>query len=169
MRKSNKLPTLELVLERRYFKNTYTIGRMFVEGMDFSDTLEDKDRGLTQDMPTTEIYKKKVYGKTAIPYGRYEVVLSVSPAIKKKNREWAKKYDWLVPEVKNVPGYSGIRIHPGTTCEDTDGCLLPGENKAVGKVLNSREAYYALMDYYLMPAHKAGQKMYITITKRKEA
>ena len=160
----NELPELNLTLERRYFKTTYCIGRLFVEGMEFSDMLEDKDRGLTSDMPTSEIYKAKVYGKTAIPYGRYEIRLTKSP--KFANRSWSKDYDGLVPELIDVPGFSSIRMHPGTTCEDTDGCPLPGMNKAVGKVLESQKAYKDLMDYYLMPAHKAGQKMYITIKKR---
>lgn len=155
---------LELAIERRYFKPTYTIGRLLVEGMEFSDVLEDKDRGLTSDMPTTEIYKHKVYGSTAIPYGRYELCLSVSP--KFKNRGWAEKYDGLVPEILGVPGFANIRLHPGTTCADTDGCPLPGMNKAVGKVLESQQAFFDLMDYYLMPARQAGQKIWMTIKKR---
>ena len=161
----NELPELNLYSERRWFKNTYCISRLSVEGMDFSDVLEDKDRGLTSDMSTAEIYKKKVYGGTAIPYGRYEIRLTKSP--KFSNREWAKEFDGLVPELVDVPGFVSIRIHPGTTCNDTDGCLLPGMNKAVGKVLDSRKAYHDLMEYYLMPAHKAGQKMFITIAKKK--
>ena len=160
----SSLPELNLVSERRWFKNTYCISRLFVEGMEFSAVLEDKDRGLTSDMGTAEIYKKKVYGKTAIPYGRYEIRLTKSP--KFASREWAKEFGGLVPELMAVPGFVSIRIHPGTTCEDTDGCLLPGMNKAVGKVLESRRAYSDLMTYYLMPAHTAGQKMFIEITKK---
>ncbi len=158
------IPDLNLTLERRYFKTTYCIGRWFVEGMEFSDSLEDKDRGLTQDMPTEQIYLQKVYGKTAIPYGRYEIKLTMSP--KFSSRDWAQEFGGLVPELINVPGFVSIRIHPGTTCEDTDGCLLPGMNKAVGKVLESRKAYADLMRYYFVPAHEAGQRMFITITKR---
>lgn len=160
----SSLPELNLVSERRWFKNTYCISRLFVEGMEFSDVLEDKDRGLTSDMGTAEIYKKKVYGKTAIPYGRYEIRLTKSP--KFSSREWAKEFGGLVPELMDVPGFVSIQIHPGTTCEDTDGCLLPGMNKAVGKVLESRRAYSDLMTYYLMPAHTAGQKMFIEIIKK---
>lgn len=158
------LPELNLHSERRYFKNTYCISRLFVEGMEFSDILEDKDRGLTQDMSTAEIYKKKVYGGTAIPYGRYEIRLTKSP--KFSNRDWAKEFEGLVPELIDVPGFVSIRMHPGTTSNDTEGCLLPGMNKQVGKVLESRQAYHDLMKYYLYPSHKAGQKMYINITKR---
>ena len=155
---------LELKIERRYFKHTYCIGRFFVDGMEFSDVLEDKDRGLSQDMSTVAIYKKKVYGQTAIPTGRYEVRLSVSP--KFANREWGKRYGGLVPEILNVPGFDGIRIHPGSNSASTSGCPLVGENRIVGALVNSQRAYYDLMDYYLLPAHQRGQKMFITITKR---
>lgn len=160
----SRLPTLELVLERRYFKPTYTIGRWLVEGMELCDSLEDKDRGLTQEMSSSEIYKTKVYGSTCIPYGRYEIVLSQSPKLSGKT--YGKKYGGLVPEVLNVPGFTGIRIHPGNSPADTLGCLLPGENKQVGKLLNSTQAYYDLMDYYLVPAYKRGQRIFITITKK---
>lgn len=155
---------LELTIERRYFKHTYCIGRFFVDGMEFSDVLEDKDRGLSQDMSTVAIYKKKVYGQTAIPTGRYEVRLSVSP--KFANREWCKRYGGLVPEILNVPGFDGIRIHPGSNSASTSGCPLVGENRIVGGLVNSQQAFFDLMDYYLMPAHQRGQKMFITITKR---
>ena len=155
---------LELIEERRYFKPTYTIGRLLIEGMEFCDTLEDKDRGLTFDMPTAEIYKRKVYGQTAIPYGRYEIKLTVSP--KFKNRSWAAKYGGLVPEITGVPAFVGIRIHPGTNSASTDGCPLVGENKIVGGLVNSQQAYDDLMKYYLMPAHQRGQKIFITIKKR---
>ena len=158
------IPDLNIKIERRYFKTTYCIGRLSVEGMELCDSLEDKDRGLTQDMPTGKIYLQKVYGSTAIPTGRYEIKLTFSP--KFASREWGKKYNGLVPEILNVPGFVGIRIHPGTNSSSTSGCPLVGENKAVGKVLNSVDAYYALMDYYLMPAHNAGQRIYITITKK---
>ena len=154
--------TLELTIERRYFKPTYCIGKLFVEGMPLCDTLEDKDRGLTQDMPTAEIYKKKTYGQTAIPYGRYEVRLTYSP--KFANREWGKRYGGLVPEILNVPGFDGIRIHPGSNSASTSGCPLVGENRIVGALVNSQRAYYDLMDYYLLPAYKYGQRIYITIS-----
>ena len=155
--------TLELTIERRYFKSTYCIGKLLVEGMPLSDTLEDKDRGLTSDMPTAEIYKKKTYGQTAIPYGRYEVRLTYSP--KYATRPWAAKYKGLIPEIMEVPGFSNVRLHVGNSSADTSGCPLCGENKVVGRLVNSTQAFYDLMDYYLVPAHEAGQKIYITIKK----
>ncbi len=155
--------TLELTIERKYFKPTYCIGRFYVEGMYLCDTLEDKDRGLTSEMSTVDIYKKKVYGKTAIPCGRYEVKLTKSP--KFSSRSWAKQFGGLVPEILDVPAFVAIRIHPGTNCADTDGCPLVGMNKAVGKVLESQKAYADLMEYYLVPAHNRGQRIFITIKK----
>jgi len=155
---------LELTIERRYFKPTYTIGKLLVEGMPLCDVLEDKDRDLTSDMPTTEIYKRKTYGQTAIPTGRYEVKLSYSP--KYATRPWAAKYKGFIPEILEVPGFSNVRLHVGNSSADTSGCPLCGENKVVGRLDNSTQAFYDLMDYYLMPAHERGQKMYITITKK---
>ena len=153
---------MELKVKRLYPKPTYTIGWFLVEGLRFSDSLEDKDRGLTQDMPTTEIYKKKVYGQTAIPKGRYRVNLdTVSP--KFKNRSWAAKYGGRVPWIEGVPGFDRILIHPGTTPNDTAGCILIGENKQKGKVLNSQRAYFDLMDFYLEPARARKEEVWITI------
>ena len=152
---------LELTLTRRYRCATYTIGRMQVGSVVTSDTLEDKDRGLTSDMSLAAIKLRKVFGKTAIPTGRYELRLTYSPRF--SNRGWAKKYGGLVPELIGVKGFVGARIHPGNKPEDTDGCPLVGENKVKGKVINSVAKYYELMDNYLMPAHRRGTKMYITI------
>lgn len=155
---------LELTIERRWFKHTYCIGRLSVEGIELCDTLEDKDRELTKEMGSAKVYLKKVYGSTAIPTGRYEVKLSVSP--KFKTRSWAARYGGLVPEVLDVPGFSGIRLHPGSNCSETYGCPLVGENRVVGGLVHSQQAFFDLMDYYLMPAHQAGQKIYLTIKKR---
>lgn len=152
---------VELVIERRYFKPTYTIGYWYANGTRRWNALEDKDRGLTQDMPTYELYKKKTYGATAIPRGRYRVRLSYSP--KFASREWGKKYGGLVPEVLEVPAFVGIRIHPGTDCNSTSGCPLIGWNTIKGKLTSSVKSYYELMDEYLMPAHKRGEEIWLTI------
>lgn len=154
---------MELTIERKYPKPTYTIGKLLVEGMPLCDVLEDKDRDLTSGMPTTEIYKRKTYGQTAIPYGRYEVRLTYSP--KYATRPWAAKYKGLIPEIMEVPGFSNVRLHVGNSSADTSGCPLCGENKVVGRLVNSTQAFYDLMDYYLLPAHEAGQRMFITITR----
>lgn len=124
---------LDITLERIANRPTYCIGRLYVNGVYFSDTLEDVDRGLDDTMSEQEILSKKVYGQTAIPTGIYRVILNYSP-----------KYKKVMPLLLNVKGYSGIRIHSGNTDKDTLGCILVGENKVVGKVINSRAKYEAL-------------------------
>lgn len=94
----------------------------------FCDTLEDYDRGLDYSMDLKTLQSIKVYGRTAIPTGTYKLVWDYSPKFKRS-----------MPHVLGVPAYSSIRIHPGNTIKDTLGCLLIGENKVKGKVLNSRK------------------------------
>lgn len=150
-----------LTLLRNYPKKDYTIGLLYVKGRYFAATLEDTDRGLEKTMPIEEIQRIKVKGKTAIPKGEYRIRLTVSE--KFKNRAWSKPYGGLVPLLEDVPGYSGIRIHPGNTAADTEGCILPGQNLRPGMVLNSTVTYRRLMDEYLYPAHLAGEEILITI------
>lgn len=152
---------LDLLLHRKWKKEKYTIGRLFANGFFLFNTLEDTDRGLADWMSEMAIKTMKIAGLTAIPTGTYRMVLSVSP--KFKNKSWAKKYGGLVPEILGVKGYSGVRMHPGTTEKDTEGCPLVGDNKEVGKLLNSQKRYFELMDNYLMPAHQKGEEMFITI------
>ena len=152
---------MKLKLVRKYRKETYTIGKLYVDGVYFCDTIEDKDRGLTSDMSLAAIKLRKIFGKTAIPAGTYRVKLTYSA--KFANRPWAKKYGGLVPEILDVKGFSGIRIHPGTDQYDTDGCPLVGENKVKGNVINSVKKYCELMDSYLMPAHKRNDEIWITV------
>ena len=82
---------MKLKVERKWKKDTYTIGILYVDGVRFSETLEDKDRGLSDRWMESAILKKKVWGETAIPTGTYEVQMSYSP--KFANRAWAKKYN----------------------------------------------------------------------------
>ena len=154
--------TLELVLDRRWKKETYTIGVLSVDDQRFSETCEDKDRGLTSDMPIEVIKRGKVYGLTAIPRGRYRIDMNtVSP--KFKNRPWAKKYGGIVPRLVGVPCWSGVLIHPLNYATESDGCIGPGENKVKGGVINSVEYFCKLMDEHLMPAKVTGKEIWITI------
>lgn len=125
---------MQLTLERKWKKDTYTIGKLFINGTFFSNTLEDKDRGLTSSMTLEEINKKKIYGQTAIPSGTYEVKLTYSNRF--HSRVWGKKYNGKVPELLNVKGFGGVRIHPGNKAADTLGCILVGKNSAVSMVTN---------------------------------
>lgn len=102
---------------KRTFKGTeYTIGKLYIDGHYLCDTLEDTVRNGV-----------KIAGKTAIPAGTYKVKKTMSPRFKK-----------VLPEILNVPGFTGVRIHAGNTAIDTDGCLLLGLNKKKGQVLDSQ-------------------------------
>lgn len=129
---------MEIEIKRLWKKDSYTIGKLYINGKYFCETLEDTDRNLTSDMSITEIKNKKVYGKTAIPSGLYTILYTYSP-----------KYQRLMPLVDNVKGFSGIRIHSGNTAEDSLGCILLGFNKEKGKVLQSRDTcnkFYKLIE-----------------------
>ena len=153
---------MELTLERRWKKDTYTIGVLSVDGKYFCETVEDRDRGLSSDMPLNKIKRIKVYGKTAIPTGRYRIDMNtVSP--KFKNRVWAKKYGGIVPRLLSVPCFGGTLIHVGNTEVDSLGCILVGENKVKGKVINSAATFRRLMDEYMVPAAERKEEIYITI------
>lgn len=151
---------MKLKIWRKWPKKGYCIGIFYVSGARLSNSLEDEDRGLDQKMPTGKINQLKIKGKTAIPKGTYRVVLSVSP--KFSTRAWAKKYKGLVPELLNVKGYSGVRIHPANSASEVEGCIAPGDNTAVGKVTNSTKRYYELMDK-LVPAWEKGEEITIEI------
>ena len=127
---------MKLTLKRIALKPTYTIGHLYIDGKYFCDTIEDKVRDLKKE--------PKVKGQTAIPYGTYEVITNVvSPRF--KDRSWAKPYGGKVPRLVHVPGFEGVVIHPGTDQNSTSGCLIIGQNKIKGKVINSQKTFYALM------------------------
>ena len=136
---------MELVLKRIARKEGYTIGRLFIDGERFCDTLEDTDRGLRQDMSLPVIRAKKRSGVTAIPTGRYRVTLDVqSPRFRTK--EMYRFCNGYLPRLLNVLGYEGVLIHVGNTAKDTEGCILVGKNTKVGKVLESRVTFVRLYE-----------------------
>ena len=147
---------MELILTRIAKRKAYTIGRLAIrEQRDdeylagesdtyFCDTLE----------PTWRDYKngaRKIKGSSAIPEGRYAVVISWSP----------KMQQWL-PILLGVPMFTGIRIHAGNTSADTEGCILVGENRKVGMVLNSRTWLKRLKDR-IVEAKERGEPVWITV------
>lgn len=146
---------MEILLKRIARKATYTIGRVYIDGTYFCDSLEPYDR----------LYfgGSKVAGKTAIPRGRYEVLLNnYSPRF--GGREpYRTLCNGCVPLINNVSGFSGVRIHIGNFDSDTDGCPLVGENKVVGQVINSRVTFTRLMERHLNPAKQRKEKVFITI------
>ena len=136
---------MKLKLIRRYNGNGYTIGRLYVDGNPFCDTLEDTDRGLKSSMTLQEIKANKVKGKTAIPTGIYHVDMdTVSPRL--KNKSYAKPYGGRVPRLQGVKGFDGVLIHPGNTADDTEGCILVGRNTEVGKLTDSKATYCKLFE-----------------------
>lgn len=124
---------MTLTLDRKYKLPTYTIGKLYINGKYFCDTLEDKDRGLTDDMTVSEISNIKIKNKTAIPTGTYKITITYSNRFKKN-----------MPLINDVKGFEGIRIHSGNTDKDTEGCVLVGFNKVKGNVINSRDTYNKL-------------------------
>lgn len=118
---------MKLTLKRIALRPTYTIGKLYIDDVYFCDTIEDAVRDLNKN-GKFDNGEKKVHSKTAIPYGIYEIKWTYSPRFKK-----------YTPQLMNVPSFEGIRIHAGNTSADTEGCLILGKNKQVGKVLNSRD------------------------------
>lgn len=147
---------MELILERIAKRKTYTIGRLYIhrQVVDeylpgtaddyFCDTLE----------PTWRDYANgayKVKGRSAIPEGRYAVVIS-----------WSQKFGAWLPILLGVPKFEGIRIHAGNTAKDTEGCILVGKNREVGKVLDSRKWLYELKQK-IVEAKDRGESVWITV------
>lgn len=117
---------MELRLERLWPKAEYTVGRLYIDGELFCDTLEDKvadvNRNGELDGP-----ERKVPGKTAIPYGTYKISYG-----------WSPKFGRNLPRLLNVTAFDGILIHPGNTAKDTAGCILVGLNTEVSRLTQSR-------------------------------
>lgn len=128
---------MRLELKRIAKRDEYTVGRLYIDGEYFCDTLEDRVRDLTKEA--------KVYGKTAIPEGTYGVTLRVqSPRFSQK-----RQYDFCrgyLPRLLNVKNFQGVLIHCGNTAADTDGCILVGRNTARGMVTQSTETFRRLYE-----------------------
>ena len=147
---------MELILKRIAKRKTYTIGRLCIREQiadEYSTGTEDKYFCDTLE-PTWRDYGNgayKVKGRSAIPEGRYAVVISYSPKFKA----------WL-PILLGVPKFEGIRIHAGNCSEDTEGCILVGKNREVGKVLDSRIWVHRLKQK-IVEAKGRGESVWITI------
>lgn len=151
-----------LKLDRKYKKDTYTIGYLYVDGVRFCNTLEDRDRGLKESDSLSMIKSRKVYGETAIPTGTYVVTLDVVSG-KYASSDWYRKLcGGKMPRLLGVPGFEGILIHPGNTALDTLGCILVGRNTVKGKLTASRETFAALYAK-MTAAAKRGERITIEI------
>lgn len=152
---------MEVKVKRIAKKETYTIGKMYIDGAYVCDTLEDRDRELTSNMSVAQICGVKIKGETAIPTGRYLVDMKkVSPRF--GGRAQYKFCNGRLPRLCNTPGYQGVLIHIGNTAKDTEGCILVGENKAVGQVQNSTAAFHKVYAK-LKAADERGEQIWIKI------
>ena len=151
---------MELILERIAKRKTYTIGHLYIlrQVMDEYRPGEAKDYFCDTLEPTWRDYVNgayKVKGRSAIPEGRYAVVISYSPKFKQ----------WL-PILLGGPEFNrkwqGIRIHAGNTSEDTEGCILVGKNREVGKVLDSRIWVHRLKQK-IVEAKAKGEAVWLAI------
>ena len=136
---------MELKLIRKYKKEKYTIGKLYVDGQYFCDTMEDKDRGMRQGDAYATNKRKKIAGETAIPTGRYQVTLGVQSP-KYKTRPAYAFCNGYVPRLLNVPCFEGILIHIGNYARDTEGCILVGRNTVKGAVMESTATFRRLYE-----------------------
>lgn len=142
---------MNFLLTRKYLGEKYTIGKFGINSVPFCDILEDKVRDYNKDGDLDDPGETKVYGETAIAYGRYRVVLRYSPKFKRK-----------LPALLGVKGFEGILMHRGNWPKDTLGCLLVGENLEKGSVSNSTK-YEEKLVKLLEEAESRGEETYITI------
>lgn len=153
---------MELVVDRKWKKQNYTISNLTIDGEWFCNILEDADRGLDDSMSLTQIKELKKASITAIPSGTYEVTLDVISPRFCTNSFYKQVCDGKLPRLLNVKGFEGILIHAGNTDKDTAGCLLVGINLERGKVLKSRETFKKLYKL-LKDKHDKGEKITIKI------
>lgn len=141
---------MEIEVIRRIRTDHSTIGDLLIDGVFECLTLEDRDRGLKKDMPLEDIKAKKVYAQTAIPEGRYELIVNFS-----------NRFQHYMPLLLGVPGFEGIRIHSGNTAANSEGCILLGKTEAANFVGNSRMAYRSFLPK--LRAVEKTEKIFITI------
>lgn len=154
---------MKILVDRKWKKEDYTIGKLYVDGVFFSNTLEDKDRSLTSSMSLEEIKKSKKAGETAIPTGTYKVRMDIVSPKYSKSSWYVKNYNGArMPRLKDVPGYDGVLIHAGNTAKDTEGCILVGKNDVKGMVTKSKD-YFLKLYNIMYTAYKKGENIEITI------
>ncbi|WP_439554852.1 DUF5675 family protein [Dyadobacter sp.] len=146
---------MELVLTRRWQGEASTLSTLTVDDAAHHFVLEDADRGLHSEMSLEQIAEKKIKKETAIPTGRYKVIMAYSNRFKR-----------ILPRLVGVPGYSGILIHPGNYIRNTEGCLLPGltqwiqdKNYCVGSSVTAHDRLASK----ILAADKKGEEIWITI------
>ena len=153
---------MKIEVERRWKKETYTIGRLYVDGVYFCNTLEDKSRGLKQTDSLFFIKQRKVYGETAIPTGTYTIAMNVTSPKYSASAWYWQLCKGKVPRLMNVPGWEGVLIHTGNNALQTYGCILVGKNTKVGQLTESKATFKALYKE-MKKAYDEGEEITITI------
>lgn len=156
---------MEILVYRKWPKVGYCIGRVYIDGALVANSLEDEDRGLSDAMDERIIRNRKIYGKTAIPRGRYTIDMdTVSPKFSKYDF-YKEVCDGKLPRIKNVKGFDGILIHVADGPKGADlleGCIGVGLNKVVGQLCEGKETFKKI--YTMMKeAHERGEVIHITI------
>lgn len=142
----------------------YCISRIYIDGTYECDAIEDYDRGLSQSMSVQEIKSRKIASRTAIPIGDYTITMQIkSPKFSQKEyyRAFCKGY---LPRFLDVKGYEGVLIHCGTNEESSAGCIIVGQNKIVGAVINSKQCFERLYNK-LLSASQRGEKLNYSIVR----
>ena len=142
---------MKLLLKRVYLGPSYTVGHLYVDGKRICETIEDKVRDYNKDGDLLDAGETKIFGETAIPYGKYIMDLTMSPKFKR-----------LLPIVIGVKHFTGIRFHRGRIAQHSHGCILPGENKKKGQVLYS-EKYEMLIISKMLSAIRDGEEITLEI------
>jgi hypothetical protein len=142
---------INLFLYRAHLKPEYTIGNLSIEERFLCNTLEDTVRDLNKDGDLDDPGEFKIYGETAIPYGRYKVIVSMSP-----------KFGRMLPLIMDVKHFVGIRMHRGTSAKNSSGCVLVGMNTDKGRLSDSKY-YEEKLTAILLEYQKNGEEIFINI------
>lgn len=156
---------MELRVHRKYLKEKYTIGHLYIDGKYFSDCLEDRVRDYNKDGDLNDDGESKVYGETAIPYGRYRVTLDVISNKFSKYEFYRDVCNGKLPRLLNVPHFDGILIHVADGCKGAEllaGCIGVGENRIKGGLLNGKLTFSTLYSK-LKEANDRGEEIWIEI------
>lgn len=157
---------MKLKVERKWKKEEYTIGRLYIDDEFICNTLEDKDRGLDDSMSEEKIKEKKVYSKTAIPTGIYDISMCVISPKFSKYEFYKEVCDGKVPRLLNVKGFDGILIHVADGYKGADlvsGCIGVGKNTIKGGLTDGKETFKKLYEK-MLKAYKNAEKIIIEIT-----
>lgn len=138
---------MKLTIKRTITRNSYTLGKLYVDGVYFCDTLEDKDRGLTQDMNIGQIQLLKINGETAIPKGIYKVTLDVISPKFSKYPFYMETCKGKLPRLIDVKGYEGVLIHVADGPKRDSllqGCIGIGNLSAEEYLMNGKKVFAEL-------------------------